>query len=57
MNYAILDDANVVQNIILASEAFCRAVYPNRWVALQPGQWCDLGATYNPATGAFTAAG
>lgn len=56
MDYAILDDNHVVLNIIVASDAFCQMVYPNHWVKLAPGQWCDMGAIYDPTTNTFSPA-
>jgi hypothetical protein len=48
MRFAILSDDKTVENIIEAESAdFCKAAYPGDYVALQDGQWCDIGAVYD----------
>jgi hypothetical protein len=54
MRVAVLNDRNVVENIIVADEAFSDA-HLNEWVNVDE-KWCDIGATYDPNTGVFTPA-
>jgi hypothetical protein len=53
--YAILaSDGITVTNTIYADATFVETNFPGQYILLNPGQWCQIGATYDPNTQTFT---